>query len=96
MKINNYNKLPQGINDIADLKIHEASMLVGAAIKTLSDLKPHWEEEVQDLLDLYLTLRRELPEKANGKHVGHDDAHESIKYGAIAVYSDYGKGAAGL
>ena len=46
MKINNYNKLPQGINDIADLQIHEASMLVGAAIKTLSDLKPHWDEEV--------------------------------------------------
>jgi hypothetical protein len=51
---------------------------------------------VKDLLDLYLTLRRELPEKANGKHVGHDDAHEAIKYGAISVYSDYGKGAAGL
>ena len=35
MKINNYNKLPQGINDMADLQIHEASMLIGAAIKTL-------------------------------------------------------------
>ena len=35
---------PQGINDIADLRIHEASMLIGAAIKTLSDLSPHWEE----------------------------------------------------
>ena len=55
MKINNYNKLPQGINDMADLQIHEASMLIGAAIKTLSDLNPHWEEEVKDLLDLYLT-----------------------------------------
>lgn len=96
MKINRYNKIPQGIHDIADLKIHEASMLIGAAIKTLSDLNPHWEDETYDLLDLYQQLRRQLPTKANGKHVGHDDAHEAIKYGAIAVYSDYGKGAAGL
>ena len=95
MKINNYNKLPQGINDIADLQIHEASMLIGAAIKTLSDLKPHWEEEVQDLLDLYLTLRRELPE-VDGKHAGHYAANEAIKYGTVTHYTSYAKGAAGF
>lgn len=95
MNIIQQNRMPQGITDMADLTIHEASLFVGAAIKKLTDLNPHWTEEIRDLMDLYITLRRELPE-VDGKHAGHYAANEAIKYGTVTHYTSYAKGAAGF
>ena len=97
MNIIQQNQLPTGIDNMTDLHIHEASLAVGVAIQKLSKLGDCWAEEMRDMLELYTTLRRELPDNPDtGKHAGHSAAHEAIKYGTMTHYTSYAKGAAGL
>jgi len=97
MNIIQQNQLPTGIDNMADLHIHEASLAVGVAIQKLSKLGDYWAGEINHMLEIYTELRRELPDDPDtGKHAGHSAAHEAIKYGTMTHYTSYAKGAAGL
>ena len=97
MNIIQQNQLPKGIDNMADLHIHEASLAMGVAIQKLSKLGDYWAKEMLNMIEIYTELRRELPENPDtGKHAGHSAAHEAIKYGTMTHYTSYAKGAAGL
>ena len=97
MNIIQQNLLPTGIDNMADLHIHEASLAMGVAVHKLSKLGDYWAKEMLQMIEIYTELRRELPEDPGiGKHAGYSAAHQAIKYGTMTHYTSYAKGAAGL